>query len=96
MFSNHRTLQLVGTVYKIHSSKVSIIRDASCVRFDFLYIVAIFCDVNSLGGSLKYAEPGGRSPSQRGGASVHPVAGSVCLPPESWGRYFTRIFEIGF
>ena len=55
-FSNHRTLQIVGTVYKIHSSKVSIIGDASCVRFDFLYIVAIFYDVNSLSGSLKYAE----------------------------------------
>ena len=43
-------------MYKIHSSKVSIIGDASCVGFDFLYIVAIFYDVNSLSGSLKYAE----------------------------------------
>ena len=53
MLSNHRTLLIVGTVYKIHSSKVSIIGYASCVRFDFLYIGAIFYDVNSLGGSLK-------------------------------------------
>ena len=56
MLSNHRTLLIVGTVYNIHSSKVSIIGYASCVRFDFLYIGAIFYDVNSLGGSLKYAE----------------------------------------
>ena len=56
MFSNHRTVQIVRTVYKIHSSKVSIIGDASCVTFDFLYILAIFYDVNSLGGSFKYAE----------------------------------------
>ena len=56
MLSNHRTLLIVGTVYKLHSSKVSIIGYASCVRFDFLYIGAIFYDVNSLGGSLKYAE----------------------------------------
>ena len=48
MFSNHRTLQIVGTVYNIHSPKVSIIGDAPCVRFDFLYIVAIFYDANSL------------------------------------------------
>ena len=49
-------LQIVGTVYKIHLSKVSIIGDASCMRFNFLYIVAIFYDVNSLSGSLKYTE----------------------------------------
>ena len=37
-----------------------------------------------LPGGRRSILPGGRSPSQRGGASVHPVAGSICPPPESW------------
>ena len=41
VFKSYRTLQIVGTVYNIHSYKVSIIGIASCVKctFDFLYII---------------------------------------------------------
>lgn len=46
VFKSYRTLQIVGTVYNIHSYKVSIIGIASCVKctFDFLYIICY--DIN--------------------------------------------------